>query len=179
VVRAGHTSRHAVQGCRRALRRGPGGRNYSQSSSRSAAAKAITATDPTDRTGTRYRCRRAARVSAGHLTIGIASCLALAAGASAETFDYGIDAGIAETSNVSLLPGNTVSQPWPWRMSISDYKEQTRLLDASLKGNFSYIDYLQNAYDRQLLGRFDGSGRVPSFPERLRWGARTRSASRS
>lgn len=110
-----------------------------------------------------------ARVSAGHLTVGIVSCLALAAGAAAETFDYGIDAGIAETSNVSLLPGNTVSQTMAVADVDFDYKQQTRLLDASLKGNFSYIDYLQNAYDRQLLGRFDGSGRFALIPERLTW----------
>ena len=108
-----------------------------------------------------------ARVSAGHLTIGIASCLALAAGASAETFDYGIDAGIAETSNVSLLPGNTVSQTMAVADVDFDYKEQTRLLDASLKGNFSYIDYLQNAYDRQLLGRFDGSRSIRAHSRAL------------
>src|SRR3984957_4258636 len=109
------------------------------------------------------------RVPPPPLTGGIVSCLALASGAIAETFDYGIDAGIAETDNVSLLPANKVSQTMAVADVDFDFKQQTRLIDAALKGTFSYIDYLQHAYDRQLLGRFDGSGRFALIPERLTW----------
>ena len=37
-------------------------------------------------------------------------------------------------------------------------------------GNFSYLDYLQNAYGNQLIGRFDGMAHFrDSFRERLTW----------
>ena len=48
-------------------------------------------------------------------------------------------------------------------------KQQSRLFDVDAKGNFSYLDYLQNAYGAQLIGRFDGTGGVALIPERLTW----------
>ena len=37
------------------------------------------------------------------------------------------------------------------------------------KGNFSDLDYLQNAYGNQFIGRFDGRADVALIPERVIW----------
>ncbi|HEX3847928.1 MAG TPA: hypothetical protein VHV81_11165 [Steroidobacteraceae bacterium] len=90
-------------------------------------------------------------------------------GARAQTFTYGVDAGVGETDNVNLSPTNRVSQT----LAIADVdfalREQARLLDVAARGDFSYLDYLQGAYGSQLLGRFDGLGRVALIPDRLTW----------
>lgn len=103
------------------------------------------------------------------LAAAVASILALAATANAEDFTYGVDAGIGETDNVTLVSNHKISQT----IAIADvdfsYQEQSRLFEADVKGNFSYLDYLQHAYDRQLMGRLDGSGKFALIPERLTW----------
>jgi hypothetical protein len=87
----------------------------------------------------------------------------------AQTFTYGVDAGIGETDNVTLVPTDKVSQT----IAVADFdlalNEQTRLLDIKATGNFSYLDYLQDAYRGQLIGRFDGQGQVAIIPEHLSW----------
>jgi hypothetical protein len=82
---------------------------------------------------------------------------------------YGVDAGIGESDNVTLVSTNKVSQTIATADVDFAVKEQTRLLDVNAKGDFSYFDYLQNAYSNQLLGRFDGAANVAIVPERLMW----------
>jgi len=108
------------------------------------------------------------RFCAAHLSIVIVSSFAATA-AQAETLSYGVDAGVAETDNVTLVPANKVSQTMAIADLDFDYKQQTRLFDADAKGDFSYLDYLQNAYGSQLIGRFDGTANVAIVPERLTW----------
>ncbi len=104
------------------------------------------------------------------LPIIVAPLLALALPAAAtETFNYGVDAGVAETDNVTLAATNKVSQTEAVADLDFDLKEQTRLLDLDAKGNFSYLDYLQNAYGNELIGRFDGAAHIAIIPERLTW----------
>ncbi len=87
----------------------------------------------------------------------------------ANTWLYGVDAGVGETDNVTLVPNDKVSQT----LAVADFdfnaKEQTRLLDLTATGNLSYIDYLQNAYHNQLLGRVDGNAQIAIVPERVTW----------
>jgi hypothetical protein len=82
---------------------------------------------------------------------------------------YGVDVGIGETDNVTLVPTDTVNQT----IAITDLdfsmQQATRLLDADLKGNFSYLDYLQHAYSADMIGRFDGVAHAALIPERLTW----------
>jgi hypothetical protein len=106
---------------------------------------------------------------ARRLHIAILAALALCPAAGAETLTYGVDVGIGETDNVTLVPTDKVSQT----IAVTDLdfavKQQTRLLDLAATGNFSYLDYLQNAYGTQLIGRFDGTAHVSLIPERLTW----------
>src|ERR1700728_2934098 len=68
------------------------------------------------------------------------------------------DTGVAESDNITLArsDGDKISQT----VSITDvdlaFQEETRRLAAILKGDFSYLDYLEHAYGSQLVGRFDG-----------------------
>jgi hypothetical protein len=82
---------------------------------------------------------------------------------------YGVDVGVGESDNVTLARTDKVSQT----MAITDLDfaaaEKSRLLDLSAKGDFSYIDYVQGAYGPQLLGRFDGVGRIALVPDRITW----------
>jgi len=82
---------------------------------------------------------------------------------------YGVDAGIAETDNVTLAETDKVSQTMAIANADFDFKQQSRRLDADVKGNFTYIDYLQGAFSNQLVGRFDGIAHVALIPERLTW----------
>jgi len=94
---------------------------------------------------------------------------AAAPAARAPVLTYGVDAGVGESDNVTLVPTDKVSQT----IAITDVdfavKEQSRLIDVNATGNFSYLDYLQNAFGRQLIGRFDGAGNVAIIPGRLTW----------
>lgn len=129
----------------------------------------------------------------GRLAIAIVSFMALAATAQAQTapgqtatgqtasqpviaqtavappITYGADVGIGESDNVTLVPTNKVSQTMTTADVDFAVKEQSRLFEVDAKGNFSDLDYLQNAYGNQLIGRFDGQGQVAIIPDRLTW----------
>ena len=82
---------------------------------------------------------------------------------------YGVDAGVGESDNVTLVSTDKISQTIAIADADFTVKEQSRLLAVNAAGNFSYLDYLQNAYGSQLLGRFDGTGKLAIVPERLTW----------
>jgi hypothetical protein len=114
--------------------------------------------------------RRVSRRVYRSLPVIAAPLLALALPAAAtQSFTYGVDAGVAETDNVTLVPTDKISQTEAITDLDFDFKQQTRLIDADAKGNFSYLDYLQNAYNNQLLGRFDGNAKIAVIPDRLTW----------
>jgi hypothetical protein len=92
-----------------------------------------------------------------------------AAPARAQSFLYGADVGIGESDNVTLVQSNKVSQTIAITDLDLDIKDQTRRFDVDAKGNFSYLDYLQGAYDNQLVGRFDGRADVAVIPDHLTW----------
>ncbi len=115
----------------------------------------------------------ALRLSSSRLAAPLLGILVCGA-ASAETppaqaFTYGADAGIGESDNIGLVPKNGISQT----IALADVdfavREQTRLLEANAKGDFSFLDFLEGAYGSELVGRFDGTGRVAIVPEHLSW----------
>ena len=109
------------------------------------------------------------RHSARQLATAAVLILPFSAAFSANQILYGVDAGVGETDNVTLAPNNKVSQT----LAVADFdfnvKEQTRLLDVAATGNLSYIDYLQNAFHNQLLGRVDGTAQIAIVPDRVTW----------
>src|ERR1700733_2268020 len=92
-----------------------------------------------------------------------------APGTRAESFTYGADVGIGESDNVTLVQTDKVSQTIAIADLDFDLKDQSRRFDVDAKGNFSDLDYLQNAYGNQLVGRFDGRADVSLIPERVTW----------
>jgi len=131
------------------------------------------ATTGTDRTG--HMAVGVRSEGASVLALAIVSILALKSAAAAETstpaqpLTYGVDVGVAETDNVTLVPTNKVSQTMAVADVDFDVNRQSRLFDVDAKGNFSDINYLQGAYGNQLIGRFDGVAHVALIPERLTW----------
>jgi hypothetical protein len=89
--------------------------------------------------------------------------------ARASVLTYGVDAGVGESDNVTLVQTDKVSQTIATADVDFAVEEQTRLLDMNAKGDFSYFDYLQNAFSSQLIGRFDGVAKVAIVPDRLTW----------
>jgi hypothetical protein len=82
---------------------------------------------------------------------------------------YSVDAGVGESDNVTLAPADQVSQTIAIVDADFTVQERSRLLAVSATGDFSYLDYLQNAYGSQLIGRFDGIADLDLVPERLTW----------
>src|SRR5271154_3610225 len=111
-----------------------------------------------------YRPEACART----LSIAILSIATLVPATHAQVLTNGVNAGV-QADNATLVSTDKVSQT----MAIADadftVKEQSRLLDVNAAGNFSYLDYLQNAYSCQLLGRFDGVGKLAIVPGKLTW----------
>jgi hypothetical protein len=87
-------------------------------------------------------------------------------------YTYGVDAGIGETDNVTLVPTNKVSQTIATTDADFTVNRQSRLFDVNAIGDFSYLDYLQHAFGNQLLGRFDGTADAVIVPGRLTWTVR-------
>jgi hypothetical protein len=92
-----------------------------------------------------------------------------APGTRAESFTYGADVGIGESDNVTLVQTDKVSQTIAIADLDFDLKDQSRRFDVDAKGAFSDLDYLQNAYSNQLIGRFDGRADFAIIPERVTW----------
>jgi hypothetical protein len=92
-----------------------------------------------------------------------------AQGTRAESFTYGADVGIGESDNVTLVQTDKVSQTIAIADLDFDLKDQSRRFDVDAKGAFSDLDYLQNAYSNQLIGRFDGRADFALIPERVIW----------
>ena len=75
----------------------------------------------------------------------------------------------AKPDNVTLVQTDKVSQTMAIADLDFDLKDQSRRFDVDAKGNFSDLDYLQNAYSNQFIGRFDGRADVALIPERVIW----------
>ena len=86
-----------------------------------------------------------------------------------QSFLYGVDAGVAESDNVTLVSSDKISQTMAVADGDFDIRQRSRLLDLDAKGDFTYLDYLQGAYGSQVIGRFDGSAHVALIPERITW----------
>jgi hypothetical protein len=102
-------------------------------------------------------------------SVGVSNNPAAAPAARAPVLTYGVDAGVGESDNVTLAPADKTSQTIAATHVDFTVKEQSRLLDVNAAGDLSYLDYLQNAFSSQVIGRFDGEGTVAIVPGRLTW----------
>ncbi len=104
------------------------------------------------------------------ILIGIAAMVPLAAVAQVpQGFNFGVDAGIGESDNITLVESNKVSQT----LAIADLdftlKQKGSRLDADVVGDFTYLNFLQNAYGSELLGHLSGAARYAIVPENFTW----------
>lgn len=103
------------------------------------------------------------------LLSGIAAAVPLATAAQADGFNFGVDAGIGESDNITLVESNKVSQT----LAIADLdfsvKRKGSRLDTDVVGAFTYLDFLQNAYGSEVVGRLNGDVRYAIVPESLTW----------
>ncbi len=87
----------------------------------------------------------------------------------AENLNYGVDVGVGETDNVTLVPTNKISQT----LTVADLdfalQEQRRLFDVTAKGDFTDLYFVQGAYGNELIGRFDGLAHFSLIPEKISW----------
>jgi hypothetical protein len=109
------------------------------------------------------------RSGSQRLPAAILPILALASTAGAESLTYGVDVGVGQSDNITLVETDRISQTMAIAEADFDFKQKSRLLDADVKGNFTYLDYLQGAFSNQLVGRFDGIAHFALIPERLTW----------
>jgi len=113
------------------------------------------------------------RPSARARLISLASFLTVVSAVHADNrpvvFDYGVDVGVGESDNVTLVSSGKISQTIATADADFSLKQQSRLFDDQIKGQFSYFDYLQHAFGSQLVGRFDGLADFAIIPERLTW----------
>jgi hypothetical protein len=110
-----------------------------------------------------------ARKRPKRVSISIAALLVVAPAAKSQTWNYGADVGVGVTDNIALVADDKVSQTIATADLDFAYKQQSLRLDTDVKGDFSYLYYLQHAYSGQLLGRFDGLAELAIVPERLTW----------
>lgn len=82
---------------------------------------------------------------------------------------YGVDVGVGEADNITLATSDKISQTIATADADFSLKQQSGLFDDNVKGQFSYFDYLQHAYNSQVIGRFDGVGDIAVIPQRLIW----------
>jgi len=103
-------------------------------------------------------------------TAGIAPILPPAENANMSRItDLGVLLGVGETDNVALTSANQQAQTIGLAGVDFDVKRLGSRLDANLVGDFDYLDYFQNAYGGQAIGRFDGLLDAKLLPGILTW----------
>ncbi|MDB6092085.1 MAG: hypothetical protein JWN85_4869 [Gammaproteobacteria bacterium] len=80
-----------------------------------------------------------------------------------------LSVGLGETDNVLLSRSDTKFQTMALAGVDFEVRRRGTRLNTDLKGDFAYLDYLQHAYSKQLIGRLDGEATFALFPEWLTW----------
>ena len=95
--------------------------------------------------------------------------LSCSTGVHSEGLNFGVDAGVGESDNVTLVSKDKTRQT----LALADFdfslKEKGARLDEDVVGSFSYIDFLQHAYGSEFLGRFNGVAHYAMIPGSLTW----------
>ena len=94
---------------------------------------------------------------------------AASSGAPTQSGFLAITQGIGESDNIFDTASDRVSQTYSVTELGLSYNRQGSALTANVNGDFSYLDYLQGAYDGQWFGRFDGRTGLSLWDERLKW----------
>jgi hypothetical protein len=87
----------------------------------------------------------------------------------ADTTNIFVTAGMGETDNVGLAATGAESQTLANVGVMVDIERNDPLLQGSVKGDVSYIDYLEHAFPGQVVGRLDGNGSFALVPDNIKW----------
>ncbi len=78
-------------------------------------------------------------------------------------------AGLGETDNVGLTQTGAQSQTLANVGLLVDVERNDPLLQATLKGDLTYLYYLEHAFPGQVVGRMDGNGSFALVPDNIKW----------
>ncbi len=89
----------------------------------------------------------------------------------AEGLNFGVDAGVGESDNITLAEVNKVSQT----IGVADldfsFGNKTSRHDEDVSGAFTYLDFFQHEYRRELYGNFGALAHYSLIPESVVWTA--------
>jgi hypothetical protein len=90
----------------------------------------------------------------------------------AAEFGYSVLAGVGETDNIRRTPQNRESETVGSASLEVGWNEMREHLDGNLSANLTYLDYLQNTYDSEVVGNVLGELRLIFVPQRFAWAFR-------
>lgn len=96
--------------------------------------------------------------------LALAPASVLAAG-----LEYNVDVGIGHTDNITRTSTNQQSDTLAALGTEFSLLHKTRRLSADLTGDLSYVEYLNNTFDSELVGSFGAAVLVGLVEERLSW----------
>lgn len=112
--------------------------------------------------GSGRNCRHASGVAALLLSLSCGAALSAEIG-------YGLEAGAAYSDNVFRSSSDKISQTIAVGGANFSVLNATRRFNINALGEFKYLNYLDNAYDPELIGGFSGIARLAFVPDRFEW----------
>lgn len=98
----------------------------------------------------------------------IFACVAASTGIAAP-LDYEVSLGAGHSDNIGRTEVNEDGEGIAAAGLRFSLDRQSERLQAEAVGNLSYVDYLDNTYDSEVLGNFAGNARFALVPERFEW----------
>lgn len=80
-----------------------------------------------------------------------------------------VTAGLGETDDVGLTATGAQSQTLAEVGVLFDVERLGPLLQANIKGDLSYLDYLEHIFPGQVVGRVDGNASFALVPDHIKW----------
>jgi len=92
-----------------------------------------------------------------------------AAGAQAADIGYHVSTGVSHSDNIARTPNDEQAENVASAGLDFSILQRTRKLDIDTQANFAYLDYLDNTFDSELTGNFNGRARIDWIPRRFTW----------
>jgi hypothetical protein len=109
------------------------------------------------------------------LTKQLASSLGMAAMALATPafadLDYEVRAGVGHSDNITRVSSNEIDQETANLGARINWLERTRRFDGRAEVDAAYVEYLDDAYDSEIIGNGDVALTFGIVPERFEWHA--------
>lgn len=95
--------------------------------------------------------------------------LALLASSAWADLGWSVDAGVGHTDNATLVDVDPVSDTLPSIGGAIAFDQQTRRVQASIKGQGNYVHYVDDTYDDDFIGNATASLVFGILPETFLW----------